>query len=55
MIGRPGCLPPGLAITNKNFQKGDVYSLARHRGPLGFLTVRQIGKLCANGAIPGLY
>ena len=24
----------------------------RHRGSMGFLTVRQLGKLCANGAIP---
>ena len=28
MVGRPGCLLPGLAITNKNFQKDDVYSYA---------------------------
>ena len=50
LIERPGCLLPGLAITNKNFQKA-VFTATRHRGPMGFLTVRQLGKLCANGAI----
>ena len=53
MIGRPGCLLPELAIRNKNFLKRRCLPLyTRHRGPMGFLTVRQLGKLCTNGAIP---
>ena len=31
---------------------GRVRQATGHRGSMGFLTVRQLGKLCANGAIP---
>ena len=44
MIGRPGCLIPGLAITKKNSPKDDVYA-TRHRCPMEFLTVRQLGAI----------
>ena len=46
MIGRPGCLIPGLAISNK---KPNKRRYTRHRGPVEFLTVRQLD---ANDAIP---
>ena len=29
-----------------------MFTDTRHRGSMGFLTVRQLGKLCAHGAIP---
>ena len=51
MNRRPGCLLPRMAITNKKTSKKTMFPATRHRGPLGFLTVRQLGELCANGAI----
>ena len=36
----------------QKFSKKNMFTATRHSGPMGFLTVRQLGKLCANGAIP---
>ena len=52
MIGRPGCFQGWLSQA-KTFKK-TMFTATRHRGSMEFFTVRQLGKLCANGAIPRL-